>query len=302
MGEIVTDRLEENFRELMNYDFTAQMENSLDQVANHEAEWKAVLDHFFSDFTQQLDKAEKDPEEGGMRPNQMVLTSIDCPTCGRKMGIRTASTGVFLGCSGYALPPKERCKTTINLVPENEVLNVLEGEDAETNALRAKRRCPKCGTAMDSYLIDPKRKLHVCGNNPTCDGYEIEEGEFRIKGYDGPIVECEKCGSEMHLKMGRFGKYMACTNEECKTHVRFYVTAKWHHRKKIRFRCQNYLAKNRMLILCCVTALRVFSWLPTLSRNRVKRVRRWWKSCIASATVCRKTALSGRCAAAGSGR
>ncbi len=59
MGEIVTDRLEENFRELMNYDFTAQMENSLDQVANHEAEWKAVLDHFFSDFTQQLDKAEK---------------------------------------------------------------------------------------------------------------------------------------------------------------------------------------------------------------------------------------------------
>ncbi len=69
---------------------------------------------------------------------------------------------------------------------------------------------------MDSYLIDPKRKLHVCGNNPTCDGYEIEEGEFRIKGYDGPVVECEKCGSEMHLKMGRFGKYMACTNDECK--------------------------------------------------------------------------------------
>ncbi|MDD0440215.1 DNA topoisomerase, partial [Shigella sonnei] len=56
IGEIVTDRLEENFRELMNYDFTAQMENSLDLVANHEAEWKAVLDHFFSDFTQQLDK------------------------------------------------------------------------------------------------------------------------------------------------------------------------------------------------------------------------------------------------------
>ncbi|SUG47576.1 DNA topoisomerase 1 [Salmonella enterica subsp. arizonae] len=132
------------------------------------------------------------------------------------MGIRTASTGVFLGCSGYALSPKERCKTTINLIPENEVLNVLEGDDAETNALRAKRRCQKCGTAMDSYLIDPKRKLHVCGNNPTCDGYEIEEGEFRIKGYDGPIVECEKCGSEMHLKMGRFGKYMACTNDECK--------------------------------------------------------------------------------------
>ncbi|MFW0698303.1 type I DNA topoisomerase [Pantoea sp. R13S299] len=216
MGEIVTDRLEENFRELMNYDFTARMESNLDLVANNEAQWKAVLDHFFADFTQQLELAEKDPEEGGMQPNQMVLTSIECPTCSRQMGIRTASTGVFLGCSGYALPPKERCKQTINLIPENEVLNILEGDDAETNALRARRRCQKCGTAMDSYLIDNERKLHVCGNNPECDGYEIEKGEFRIKGYDGPIVECEKCGSEMHLKMGRFGKYMGCTNEECK--------------------------------------------------------------------------------------
>ncbi|MCB5308431.1 type I DNA topoisomerase [Yersinia massiliensis] len=216
MGEIVTDRLEENFRELMNYDFTARMESGLDQVANNQAEWKAVLDGFFAEFSEQLEKAEKDPEEGGMRPNQMVMTSIDCPTCGRQMGIRTASTGVFLGCSGYALPPKERCKTTINLVPEAEILNILEGDDAETNALRARRRCQKCGTAMDSYLIDNQRKLHVCGNNPACDGYEIEQGEFRIKGYEGPIVECEKCGSEMHLKMGRFGKYMGCTNEECK--------------------------------------------------------------------------------------
>ncbi|WP_291973424.1 type I DNA topoisomerase [Candidatus Symbiopectobacterium sp.] len=215
MGEIVTDRLEENFRELMNYDFTAHMESSLDQVANNQAEWKGVLDEFFAEFSQQLEKAEMDPDAGGMRPNAMVLTTIDCSTCGRKMGIRTASTGVFLGCSGYALTPKERCKTTINLIPEAEVLNVLEGDDAETNALRARRRCGKCGTAMDSYLIDNQRKLHVCGNNPACDGYEIENGEFRIKGYDGPVVECDKCGSDMHLKMGRFGKYMACTNETC---------------------------------------------------------------------------------------
>ncbi len=216
MGEIVVDRLEENFQELMSYDFTARMEDQLDHIANHEAEWKAILDEFFTDFSKQLDIAEKDPEEGGMRTNPMVFTSISCPDCERQMGIRTASTGVFLGCSGYALPPKERCKKTINLIPENELLNILEGDDAETNALRAKRRCTKCGTAMDSYLIDTQRKLHVCGNNPACDGYEIEEGEFRIKGYDGPIVECEKCGSEMHLKMGRFGKYMGCMNEECK--------------------------------------------------------------------------------------
>lgn len=215
MGEIVNHRLEENFRDLMNYDFTAHMEDSLDQIANNQTAWKQVLDHFFNDFTHQLALAEKPAEEGGMRPNQVVLTSIKCPNCQREMGIRTASTGVFLGCSGYALPPKERCKQTINLIPEHEALNVLEEEDAETNALRAKRRCQQCGTAMDSYLIDEKTKLHVCGNNPACSGYAIEQGEFRIKGYDGPVINCEKCAAEMHLKMGRFGKYMACTNSAC---------------------------------------------------------------------------------------
>ncbi|ACQ68363.1 DNA topoisomerase I [Candidatus Williamhamiltonella defendens] len=216
MGEIVTNRLEENFRELMNYDFTARMENALDQIAQHQAEWKKVLDEFFSEFSEQLNIAEKDPSEGGMRPNSMVIMDINCPACGQKMGIRTASTGVFLGCSSYALPPKERCKTTLNLISENEILNLLDGDEAETNALRSRRRCEKCETAMDSYLLDTARKLHICGNNPICDGYQMEQGEFRIKGYEGPIVECDKCAHEMHLKVGRFGKYMGCTNEECK--------------------------------------------------------------------------------------
>lgn len=216
MGEIVTDRLEESFKDLMSYDFTAHMESILDEVATDKLDWKTVLDKFFDSFSAELEQAEKVPDDGGMRTNEMVLTSIACPTCERPMGIRTGTTGVFLGCSGYALKPKERCKQTINLIPEAEVLNILEGDDAEVNALRARHRCPKCGTAMDSYLIDNHRKLHVCGNNPECDGYEVEEGEFKIKGYDGPIVECDKCGAEMHLKMGRFGKYMGCTNPECK--------------------------------------------------------------------------------------
>lgn len=214
MGEIVTDRLDDSFDDLMNYDFTARMEEKLDQIADGEVNWKGMLDSFFSDFSENLAQAEQDEEHGGMKPNHMVETDIDCPTCGRKMVIRTASTGVFLGCSGYALPPKERCKTTINLGDEDGVVNVLE-EDVETAALRAKKRCPICDTAMDAYLIDEERKLHVCGNNPNCEGYEVEHGEFKLKGYDGPVVECDKCSSDMVLKNGRFGKYMACTNDEC---------------------------------------------------------------------------------------
>ncbi|MEZ7766106.1 type I DNA topoisomerase [Haemophilus parahaemolyticus] len=211
MGEIVTDRLNESFGDLMNYDFTANMEETLDKIAEGRENWIDALNAFFKDFSEQLTQAELDELQGGMKPNSIVPTNIDCPTCGRKMAIRTASTGVFLGCTGYVLSPKERCKTTMNLIPEEELINVLD-EDSETKALMARRRCPKCDSAMDSYIIDPHRKLHVCGNNPNCDGYLVEEGTFKIKGYDGPIVECDKCGADMHLKLGRFGKYMGCTN------------------------------------------------------------------------------------------
>lgn len=210
MGEIVTDRLNESFADLMNYDFTANMEDTLDQIASGHSNWKEELNRFFADFSEKLTTAELNELDGGMRPNNLVETDVLCPTCSRKMAIRTATTGVFLGCSGYALPLKERCKTTINLIPEAELLNVLD-EEAETNALRQRKRCPKCDTAMDSYVIDPERKIHICGNNPNCDGYVVEQGTFKIKGYDGPVVECDKCGADMHLKLGRFGKYMGCT-------------------------------------------------------------------------------------------
>ena len=97
---------------------------------------------------------------------------------------------------------------------EEEV--ILDVEDVETESLMQMKRCPICETAMDSYLIDETRKLHVCGNNPACKGYIVEQGTFKIKGYDGPIIECDKCGSDMQLKSGRFGKYFGCSNEECK--------------------------------------------------------------------------------------
>ncbi|BBG30679.1 MULTISPECIES: type I DNA topoisomerase [Zymobacter] len=213
LGEIVTDRLVESFQDLLDYSFTARMEGSLDGVAEGQRDWLQLLNTFYGDFKAELDKASGDD---GMRPNQPVDTDIKCPDCGRHMQIRTASTGVFLGCSGYNLPPKERCKKTIDLLPGEEAVAADAGDEAETDALRAMHRCPICGTAMDSYLVDEHRKLHVCGNSPDCAGYEIEHGSFRIKGYEGPTLECDKCGSEMQLRAGRFGKYFACTNDDCK--------------------------------------------------------------------------------------
>ncbi|MDB4536843.1 type I DNA topoisomerase, partial [Oceanospirillaceae bacterium] len=213
MGDIVTDRLQENFSDLMDYSFTATMEERLDSVARGETEWKRLLNVFYKAFTRKLSIAEA---EDGMRANTPTLTDIKCPSCSKAMNIRTASTGVFLGCSGYALPPKERCKETINLVSGDEVVAVDADDEAESRLLIKKHRCKICDTAMDGYLIDAKRKLHVCGNNPDCSGFEIEAGEYRIKGYDGPLIQCDKCEADMHLKTGRFGKYFDCSNGECK--------------------------------------------------------------------------------------
>ncbi|WP_437881178.1 type I DNA topoisomerase [Pseudomonas sp. LRF_L74] len=213
MGDIVTERLNESFSNLMDYGFTAGMEENLDDVAQGGRNWKNVLDEFYGDFKKKLEVAEI--ADNGMRANQPTPTDIPCRECGRHMMIRTASTGVFLGCSGYALPPKERCKATINLIPGDEIAADDEGE-SESRVLRNKHRCPICSTAMDAYLLDETRKLHICGNNPDCAGYEIEQGQYRIKGYEGPSLECDKCGSEMQLKTGRFGKFFGCTNSSCK--------------------------------------------------------------------------------------
>ncbi|MBD3378370.1 type I DNA topoisomerase [candidate division KSB1 bacterium] len=212
IGEIVTDRLVENFDDLMDYGFTASMEDDLDKIAQGEAKWREVLDQFYSDFKEHLETAETK-----MRPNSPVLTEeIYCPTCGKPMMIRTARTGVFLSCSGYELPPKERCKETINLVPGSES-EAVEGKENDAKELMAKRRCQVCHTAMESYLVDTETCLHVCGNNPDCQGMEIEKGQFRIKGYEGPVIECDKCGADMQLKTGRFGKYFGCTRyPDCK--------------------------------------------------------------------------------------
>ncbi len=209
IGELVTDRLVEKFENLLDYGFTAEMERELDRVAEGHVEWREVLDQFYGDFSDKLANARS--ERGGMRQNEPTDTDLACPKCGRTMQIRTAGTGVFLGCSGYRLPPKERCTATLNLVSGEETVDTEQDEEGESKLLRSKRKCSRCETPMTSYLIDETRKLHVCGNNPDCPGFTLEAGQFRIKGYDGPVLECDKCGAEMQLKSGRFGKYFGCT-------------------------------------------------------------------------------------------
>ena len=213
IGHIVAERLIESFHDIMDYDFTANLENSLDDIANGEADWRNILDNFYKSFQNDLISASD--EDSGMRPGNIpTTTDIVCPLCEKtNMVIRNSSNGVFLGCSGYQNEGSDKCKETLNLISGDEAVSVDDFEEAEN--LLIKKRCPKCDTSMDNYLIDEFKKLHVCGKNPDCNGYLVEDGKFKIKGYDGPTLECHKCGSEMQLKTGRFGKYFGCLNDNC---------------------------------------------------------------------------------------
>ena len=185
MGDIVTDRLTASFPDLMDYTFTAALEDKLDGVAEGEKNWKDVLDNFYGDFKIKLEHAK---DKDGMRPNDPTdVPDVHCDLCDRPMQLRTGSTGVFLGCTGYNLPPKERCKGTKNLMPVEAFANLddPEGDDeaAEVRDLMEKKRCPKCGTAMNGYIVDGGLK---------------------------PTIDCNKCDGQMELKTGRFGPYFAC--------------------------------------------------------------------------------------------
>jgi DNA topoisomerase-1 len=214
IGMIVSDRLVRSFDDIMDYDFTANFENKLDKIANGEMDWQEVLDSYYQAFQDDLVNAMD--EENGMLPNLPTHTNINCPECKKhNLMIRNSSNGVFLGCAGYSLSEDERCKKTLNLISGDEAVSVDDQEEAEH--LVTKHRCSKCDMSMDNYLLDENHKLHVCSNNPDCDGSEVEEGNFKIKGYDGPTLSCHKCGSEMQLKTGRFGKYFGCINDNCGT-------------------------------------------------------------------------------------
>lgn len=201
IGEVVTQRLCESFENLMDYDFTAGLEKKLDDIAEGRVSWLDVLNPFYQDLSGRIKHASG---KDGMRDSHgIAVDDVLCPKCQRGMVLKTGSTGVFLGCSGYALPEKEgRCKTTISLVRPTK-----QEEDHHE-----KHRCPKCNSTMDEYYMSKDKMLLVCGNQPDCDGHLVQTGSFPYvaAGSDAPTYPCDYCGADMHLNSGRFGNYYKC--------------------------------------------------------------------------------------------
>ncbi len=154
LGRAVSKQLVTQFSDIMDYKFTAGMEEKLDKIADKKAVWNKVLQDFYGPFMEEVNAVMKTAKKIN------IETKINCPNCGKPMIVRNSRFGTqFLGCSGYP-----DCKTVMSM-------NVLSEQQADT---------------------EQNSQAEIC-----------EE-------------KCEKCGSDMIFKTGPYGKYMECTNADCK--------------------------------------------------------------------------------------
>ncbi|MDR1518602.1 MAG: type I DNA topoisomerase [Planctomycetota bacterium] len=200
LGLAVTGILKDNFPDIMDVEFTAQMEKDLDGVEEGKVDWSNLVDRFYRPFEKRLNEAmaSSQPLKGAPAPN-----GEPCPECGAGMTIRYSQRGAFLGCSKYP-----ECSGSRELPDEGG-----GGPDAAELAGVA---CPVCGGRM----LAKRSRFGVflaCAAYPACKG-------TRPVAKDGKVVrlpeikrDCEKCGRPMQVKSGRRGPFLACTGyPECR--------------------------------------------------------------------------------------
>ena len=209
IANLISDRLNKGFSQIMDYGFTADMERNLDEIASGNLVWRNLLEKFSEEFEQAKEQA-----EDLMERNKPIDTQVVCD-CGtnKKMQLRTNQSGQFLGCEAFVLEGEEQCKKTLSLLDEDLF---SDSDDKEAESIFKKTKCDVCNSAMDGYIIDNNRKLEICSNSPICSGTKLVEGEFiKPKNEDEEFIDCHKCDNKMELKLGRFGKYFACQSDSC---------------------------------------------------------------------------------------
>ena len=233
LGRTVSKQLCEYFKDIMNYEFTADMELKLDEIAEDKADPVKILKDFYSPF-------EKTVEDAKNNMGRVVIESDKiCPNCGKKMVVKTSRFGKqFLGCSGYP-----ECKTMMS----------LDGELPKSNAEEEKTdyKCEKCGSET-VIKTGPYGKYYQCLNDnckarkaivissgvkcPKCqkegrDGELIQRRSRYGKTFFGcskypdcdyavwnePVNEkCPVCGELLVKKFLKSGNKIACSSKTCK--------------------------------------------------------------------------------------
>lgn len=144
LGKVVNKLLVENFSDVVNVEFTANIENQFDNIAEGKENWRKMISDFYGPFEENLEKVEKELEHVEMVEE---VSDVKCEKCGRMMVYKYGKFGKFLACPGYP-----ECKNTKAIVETVDV------------------PCPKCGGTVQVRRAKNKKKYYICENNPkSCD-------------------------------------------------------------------------------------------------------------------------------------
>ena len=181
LGFIVNNIMSEYFEQIVDVEFTADMERNLDHIEEGQEEWREVVGEFFSPLKIALEKAEKEISKVVIEDE---VSDVPCDKCGRMMVIKHGRYGKFLACPGYP-----ECK---NAKP------IVEEIDAP---------CPKCGGKILAKKSKKGKKFFGCANYPACD----------FVSWNEPLKDkCPDCGSYMVLKYSKTkGNYAQCSDASC---------------------------------------------------------------------------------------
>ena len=181
LGFIVNNIMSDYFKQIVDVDFTADMERKLDYIEEGSEEWKEVVGEFFAPLKVAIDKAEKEISKVVIEDK---VSDVPCDKCGRMMVIKRGRYGTFLACPGYP-----ECHNAKPIVEELDV------------------PCPKCGGKILAKRSKKGKKFFGCSSYPNCD----------FVSWNEPIKEpCSKCGNYMTIKYSKTkGKYAICSNTEC---------------------------------------------------------------------------------------
>ena len=182
LGEIVTRIMKENFSDIVDEEFTAQMEETLDGIEGHNSEWRDVIGDFYRPFEKTLETAEANIEKIELADEE---SDIPCEKCGAMMVYKYGRFGRFLACPNYP-----ECKNT------------------KAIQIAIDTPCPKCGAKiLKRKSKKGGRVFYGCERYPDCD----------FVSWEYPAKEkCPKCGSMMVYKRSKNGLELRCTNAECK--------------------------------------------------------------------------------------
>ena len=182
LGVIVNNMMKQNFSDIVDVEFTAELENKLDDIENGGKQWKRLLRDFYEPFEQTLDEADKKIERVELPVKE---SDVQCEKCGRMMVYKDGRFGTFLACPGYP-----ECRNT------KAVVKYIDTP------------CPKCGKRIvEKRSAKTRKTFYGCEGYPECD----------FVSWDMPIAEkCEACGSMMVLRRLSGGSsYKKCSNAEC---------------------------------------------------------------------------------------